>query len=273
MAGMRIRASAYCLAGLALTASPAFCGDVPVDLQLVLAVDVSPSMDVDEQRIQRAGYVAGFRHPAVVEAITSGLLGRVAVAYMEWARPGFSVVAVPWTLIASKADADGFADRLAAAPPASEIGTSISSGLLVASGLFLDSGFTSARREIDVSGDGPNNAGFPVNQTRDLLVRNGFVINGLPIMVRLNPEDGDIPNLDSYYEDCVIGGPGAFVIRVEDVGQFEAAIRRKLVLEISGLQPRLMPAAFATATPIAVREPVDCQIGEKIRLRTLLRNR
>jgi Protein of unknown function (DUF1194) len=272
MVGMRNLLSVWCLAGLA-AATPAFASDVPVDLQLVLAVDVSPSMDVDEQRIQRAGYVAAFRDPTVIQAITSGPLSRVAVAYLEWARPGFSVVAVPWSLIANTADADAFAARLAAAPRVSEIGTSISTGLLIASGLFASSGFTSPRREIDVSGDGPNNAGFPVNQTRDMLVRNGFVINGLPIMIKLVPADGDIPDLDAYYQDCVIGGPGSFVIRVQDASQFEEAIRRKLVQEISGLTPAVIPAAFVTTEPLTVRQPVDCQIGEKIRLRSLLKDR
>lgn len=257
-----------CLAGLSAAALPASAADTPVDLQLVLAVDVSPSMDADELAIQRAGYVAGFRHPSVIQAITSGPLGRIAVAYLEWARPGFSVVAVPWTLIASKADAEAFAGRLAAAPPASDVGTSISSGLLVASGLFTDSGFTSRRRAIDVSGDGPNNAGLPVDRTRDMLVMHGFVINGLPIMVKQVAADGDIPNLDAYYEDCVIGGPGAFVVPVNDVSQFETAIRRKLVLEISSARPRPMRAALTSVQPAT-----DCQIGEQIRHRALFPDR
>ena len=236
---------------------PAWADDIRVDLELVLAVDVSQSMDADEQRTQREGYVDAFRHPEVIQAINSGEFGRIAVAYLEWARPGFKTIAVPWTLIGDRGDAEDFAAKLSAAPPSSGTGTSISSALLVASGMFTGNGFAGVRQAIDVSGDGPNNLGYPVAQTRDLLVNHGLTINGLPIMMKFTNDGYDIPNLDAYYQDCVIGGPGAFMVRVVKPDQFEATIRRKLILEISGLQPRLMAAALKKL------EPVDCLVGEK----------
>ena len=263
--------SAYCLLGLANVGSPARAADLGVDLELVLAVDVSRSMDFDEQRLQREGYVAAFRHPDVIQAITSGGFGRIAVMYLEWARPGFAVVGVRWTLIANQKDADDFAAKLAAASRSSESGTSISSGLLVAAGMFARNSFEGARQTIDVSGDGPNNAGYPVDQTRDLLINRGLTINGLPIMLKPPlPFDGyDIPNLDAYYKDCVIGGPGAFVVSVVDAHQFEAAIRRKLVMEIAGRAPLLIEVAASAAT----RPHADCQIGEKARRRQFFPDR
>ena len=257
--------SVCCLVGITMSA---WAADTRVDLELVLAVDVSQSMDADEQRTQREGYVEAFRHPAVMQAINSGEFGRIAVAYLEWARPGFFAVAVPWTRIGSRLDAEDFAAKLSAAPPSSGTGTSISSGLLVASGMFAGNGFAGSRQTIDVSGDGPNNLGIPIAQTRDLLVNHGFTINGLPIMMKFTNDGYDIPNLDAYYQDCVIGGPGAFMVRVVDVSQFEATIRRKLILEISGLQPRLMPAALTK--PAA---EVDCLVGEKARHRLFFPDR
>jgi hypothetical protein len=247
---------------LASLTLPANAADVEVDLELVLAVDVSRSMDLDEQQLQRNGYIEAFQHPEVIQAIQSGSLGRIAVTYFEWAGPGFQTLVAPWTVIANAKDAADFALNLGEAPISREIGTSISSGLFAAVGRFRENGFTSYRRTIDVSGDGPNNAGRPVADTRDWVVGRGFTINGLPIVLKpdLRYSAYGIPNLDVYYEDCVIGGPGAFMVAVTDPANFEAAIRRKLVMEIAGLPARVMPAAEV------VREPrVDCMIGEKTR--------
>ncbi len=243
-----------CLAGPAAAA-------VDVDLELVLAVDVSRSMDRDEQQLQRDGYVAAFRHPEVIQAIQSGAAGRIAVTYMEWSGPGYQQVLVPWTFIGNGAEAEAFAASLEQVPMMREMGTSISGGLEAAARLFAASGARGMRQVIDVSGDGPNNMGLPVAAMRDQVIEQGIAINGLPIVLKTNDAYTmfNIPDLDVYYRDCVIGGPGAFMVTVDDTTGFERAIRRKLVLEISGLTPRLMPAAFRP-TPQA-----DCLIGEKIR--------
>jgi hypothetical protein len=248
---------------LAAGAAPAAAQVADVDLELVLAVDVSRSMDYDEQELQRQGYVAAFRHPEVIQAITSGALGKVAVTYMQWAGPFYQDVIVPWTIIGSREEAEAFAALLDKAPIMRETGTSISGGLDGAAKQFASSGARGVRQAIDVSGDGPNNMGAPVVPIRDQLIEQGITINGLPIMLKVNDPFGafNIANLDAYYEDCVIGGPGAFMVTVDDVNGFEKAIRRKLVLEIAGRQPAIVPVAETfRATPRA-----DCMIGEKTR--------
>jgi hypothetical protein len=260
--------SRRCLAALALAALlsgavPAIA-QVDVDLELVLAVDVSRSMDYDEQQLQRDGYVEALRHSEVMAAIQSGPVGRIAVTYVEWAGPFHQAMVVPWAVVSSPAEAEAFAARVAAAPLVRERGTSISQGLDFAAGLFAESGARGMRRAIDVSGDGPNNMGLPVVPVRDRIVAEGITINGLPIMLKTSSAFGpyNIPNLDIYYEDCVIGGPGAFMITVDDPARFAIAIRRKLVLEIAGAmpEPRVIKAAAVTPAP-----RVDCLIGEKQR--------
>jgi hypothetical protein len=246
---------------IAFAVSPA-AADTEVDLELVLAVDVSRSMDIGEQQLQRDGYVAAFRHPEVIQAIRSGAIGKIAVTYFEWAGTGFQVPIAPWTVIANADDANAFADKLSGGTISRETGTSISSGLYYAVGRFDNNGFSSYRRTIDVSGDGPNNAGRPVEPTRDWVVGRGITINGLPIVIRPSFTSGPfgISNLDKYYEDCVIGGPGAFMIAITDAANFETAIRRKLVTEIAGLPAKVMKAADVTGGPKA-----DCMVGEKTR--------
>ena len=261
---MRLSGRVLCF-GASLTAlAPAAAAQTAnVDLELVLAVDVSRSMDLDEQRLQREGYVEALRHPEVIDAIASGGLGRIAITYVEWAGPGYHSVIVPWTIIAGRAEAEAVSAKIAAAPLMRETGTSISSSLLFAAGLFEQEFASGMRQAIDISGDGPNNMGIPVLQSRDWVLRQGITINGLPIILKNTFSYGPygIPNLDVYYEDCVIGGPGAFVITVDEPGEFKEAIRRKLVLEIAGLPPRLIQAA---ETPKAAPR-VDCMIGEKSR--------
>jgi len=228
-----------------------------VDLELVLAIDVSRSMDFWEQELQREGYAAAFRHADVHAAIASGPLGRIAVTYVQWAGTDLQAVLVPWTVVAGPDDALAFADKIAATSMLRERWTSISGALEFASGLFAESGVEGLRRTIDISGDGPNNAGLPVVAARDQVTAAGITINGLPIMLRPGGAIG-IDNLDVYYEDCVIGGPGAFIITVDDRAGFPEAIRRKLVLEIAGIAPdaRLIPAALSAPR-------IDCMIGEK----------
>ena len=251
------------LAALAL-ASPAAqaADDSTVDLELVLAVDVSRSMDTDEQELQRAGYVSAFRHPEVVQAIRRGMIGKIAVTYIEWAGPQFQSVVVPWTKISTQGESEAFAARLDAAPLTREFGTAISGGLLFASSQFPFSGEKGERRVIDVSGDGPNNMGPPVLEARERVLAEGITINGLPLVLKTatSVTAYGIPNLDIYYEDCVIGGPGAFMVTVNSLDGFDDAVRRKLVLEIASVPPLLHRAAEV------MREPrIDCLIGEKAR--------
>lgn len=227
-----------------------------VDAELVLAVDVSGSMDAGEIAVQRLGYADALRHPDFINAVRSGAIGRVAVTYFEWAGDIDEAGRVDWQVIATPEDAAAFAARVAARPPVRRRGTSISAALDHGAGLFAANRFDGTRRIIDVSGDGPNNRGLPVVPARDAALAEGLVINGLAIMIR---PSASVVGLDRYYADCVTGGPGAFVLPVHNTQDFTAAIRRKLVMEIGGTRPEptVVPVAAATAT--------DCMIGEKLR--------
>ena len=257
--------------GLAISvlpgAIPALAAE-PVDVELVLAVDVSLSMSPGELDIQRRGYATALTDERVIRAIADGAHGRIAVTYFEWAGSSSQNVIVPWTIIQSREDAERVAARLSALPPNSARRTSISSALEFGADLFAESQFRSYKRVIDISGDGPNNQGPPVDSTRDALIAQGITINGLPLMTNGGFSSAyDVGDLDAYYQDCVIGGPGAFMIPVNDWSQFPEAIRRKLVLELAG------PASPAWLAEEALNPPVieaqagaayDCLIGEKI---------
>ncbi|WP_458093891.1 DUF1194 domain-containing protein [Roseomonas sp. WA12] len=209
---------------------------VAVDLVLVLAVDVSRSIDDDEARLQREGYRSAMTDPRVVEAIRSGMMGAIAVAYVEWAGSDYQRLVIPWTRIGSQGDAEAWAGVLAQAPRVALSWTSISGGLDFSMRTLSETPFEGTRRVIDVSGDGVNNSGMPVEAMRDRVVGEGVTINGLPIM-NDRPTFGrpsPIP-LDQYYRDSVIGGDGAFLIAAEDFESFGNAVRRKLVREIAGL--------------------------------------
>jgi hypothetical protein len=247
-----------CLPPFAITTAQA---QTPVDLELVIAVDVSLSMDLDEQRVQREGYVAAFRDPELHKAIVSGPHGRIAVVYMEWAGPISQSVVIPWTMIEGPQAALAFADRLEALPISRARLTSISAALQFAKDLFPGSGVKGIRRVVDVSGDGPNNSGPLVVPVRDALVADGIVINGLPIVLRAaTPSFFDLSDLDRYYAECVIGGTGSFMVPVRDIAELKAAIRRKLLLEISGLTlgPRVIPTQDTTQP-----QAYDCTVGER----------
>ena len=216
------------------------------------------SMDMGEQKLQRDGYVAALKDPEVLAAIKDGVHGRIAVTYVEWAGASFQQVLMPWTLVDGPASAEAFADRLAGMPVGRMRRTSISGALEFTGRMFEGNGFEGLRRVVDVSGDGPNNQGTPVTLTRDALVSQGVVVNGLAIMIGRSGGFGsmfDIARLDEYYEDCVIGGPGSFVVPVTDKREFASAIRRKMILEIAGIEMKVIPAA--------VRQPTDCLIGER----------
>jgi hypothetical protein len=227
-------------------------GGVEVDAEIVLAVDVSRSMDMNEIAVQRDGYTAALRHPDLMRAVTAGRLGRVAIAYFEWSGQAQDGTLIPWRVIDSPAAATAMADEIEGTPVRRSRGTSIARALQFATVLIEDGAVEGARRIVDVSGDGANNVGPPVTGARDEALASGITINGLPIMASA----GTMPDLDLYYQDCVIGGEGAFVMVARTGEELAATIRRKLILEISGLapEPRIVPAEFAS---------VDCLIGEK----------
>ena len=258
------------LALVVLVSAPAAAqAETDVDLELILAVDVSWSMDPDEQRLQRDGYVEAFRDPHVVRAIQSGPRGRIAVTYFEWAGPDIQFMVVPWTVIDGAVAAADLAATLGERQISRHRMTSISSALQYAARQLDASPYRGARRVIDVSGDGPNNAGpSPVTRIRDELVRRGIVINGLPIMLKVGLPSGygwgqDLPDLDVYYATCVIGGPGSFMIPIRTRAEFATATRQKLLQEISSApQSRVTRVQAPSLVPPAASGS-DCEIGEK----------
>ncbi len=233
---------------------------IPVDVELVIAVDVSYSMDPEEQALQREGYVMALTSREFLRALREGPNGKIAVTYFEWAGQFDQKILMPWRLIEGPESADAVAAEIARAPYRRASRTSISGSLRFAKPLFDNSGYRGLRRVIDVSGDGTNNAGALIVPTRDDVLAAGITINGLPIMLkRANPGSLDIEDLDIYYEDCVIGGPGAFVVPIRERAKFIEATRTKLVLEIAGRQPspRVIPAS-------ADKPRISCTIGEKM---------
>lgn len=233
----------------------------PVDVEIILAVDVSLSMSPDELEIQRRGYAEALQHEAVIRAVMDGVHGRIALAYFEWAGESSQHVIIPWTSISSPEEARAVAQRLTARPSNSARRTSISGAIDYATDLFAESTFRGMRRVLDISGDGPNNQGRSVTDARDGLVSSGVTINGLPLMTSSGYSAiYDVEKLDVYYSECVIGGPGAFSIPVNDWSQFAEAVRRKLVIELASTNP-----VFPEAEIIKVQatEPYDCLVGEK----------
>jgi hypothetical protein len=233
-----------------------------VDVELILAVDVSYSMDMDELAIQREGYAQALVSKDFLQALKSGPTGRIAVTYFEWAASGDQKIILPWQLIDGPEAADAVAAEILKTPIRRASRTSISGAINFAMPLFDENSYHGLRRVIDISGDGPNNNGAPVTIARDAALAKGIIINGLPIMVK-EPSYStmDIDNLDHYYEDCVIGGPGSFVVTIKDRDKFKEAIHTKLVLEVAGRTPerRVVPVADQEKQP-----RVSCMIGEKI---------
>jgi len=214
--------------------------DTPVDLQLVLAVDVSRSIDEVEAELQRRGYIEALTNDRVIDAILSGEHRRIALCYTEWAGTHYQAVVIDWSVIDSAAGARRFADKLAEAPRASQSWTAVGAALVHAGQRFDASGFTSKRRVIDISGDGRTNDGPPAEIVRDKLVAMGIVINGLPVMMnRTNFGRPPDLTLDKYYEENVIGGPGSFMIVADNFDHFGRAVRTKLVREISSVEGAL----------------------------------
>lgn len=236
-----------------------------VDVALVLAVDISHSMDTDEQALQRSGYMTAITSPEVMSAIRSGLTGKIAVSYLEWAGSASQSILVDWQIIATPQDAENFASILGEAPIRRAYRTAIGDALLFSAQQFDTLPVAAMKKVIDISGDGPNNQGTFAPVARDEVVARGIVINGLPLKLKLRTDGwGDMENLDVYYQTCVIGGPGAFVIPVRGAERFAEAIRRKLVLEIAGTPPA--PAASPGALRVQrVSTSIDplCLEGER----------
>ena len=257
---------AVALAACAALAAPRFAdlpgkaspGAVGVDVELVLAVDISYSMDFDELKLQRDGYVEALTSKEFLDALKQGMHGKVAVTMVEWAGAAEQRIVVPWRLIDGPESAQKVAAELAAQPVRRAFRTSISGALLFSAPLFENNGFSGIRRVIDVSGDGTNNQGPLVHLTRDEVLAKGIIINGLPIMLKEpQPNSVDLKDLDIYYEDCVIGGPGAFVVPIRERDKFKDAIRTKLVLDIARHDgtARVIPAAASAPR-------ISCTIGE-----------
>jgi Protein of unknown function (DUF1194) len=213
----------------------------PVDLLLVLASDVSRSVDHPKFLLQREGYAAAISDPQVIDAIKSGPHQRIAICFVEWSGFGAQKLVIDWTIIDGPAAARKFGDQLLELPRSFADRTSISGGIEFAAEQLARSPFEGARRTIDVSGDGTNNAGRDVKLARDETVAKGIVINGLVILsdrpVPWNAEHTNPPGgLEKYYQDNVIGGPGAFVLVAENFNSFGRAIIKKLIAEIASLQ-------------------------------------
>lgn len=242
------------LALAALLATPAQAAE-EVDVELLLLVDVSRSMSTAELALQRQGYVAALRSDSVAAALGRALTGKIALAYVEWAGEKRQRIVQDWVLIKGRDDLLKVADVLENDRSTTQSRTSISGALRYGAAYLEANDFSGMRSVIDISGDGPNNQGGEVTATRNAVVARGITINGLPLMT----QDGifmRIPDLDAYYENCVIGGPGAFLVPVSQWEDFGRAVIQKLVLEIAGGPPeRLIPAQATT---------YDCQVGEKL---------
>ena len=224
-----------------------------VDLELVLAADISGSMDLKEVALQRRGFAQAIRHPDVIKVIQQGTLGRIAIAYVEWAGHHYQRMMVGWREVGDTKSAIAFAGEIGRLSLRTKRWTSISSAITYSAHSFEGNGFHGRRRIIDISGDGPNNKGPSVVLARNRAVKDGIVINGLPIINdRPDPDGSPRPaNLDIYYADCVIGGPGSFVIIAHGVEDFARAIRQKMVLEIADRAPKDSPLWLTSSNLVA----------------------
>jgi Protein of unknown function (DUF1194) len=231
-----------------------------VDVELVIAVDVSYSMDLDELAVQREGYAQAIVSKEFLQALWTGPNAKISLTYFEWSASSDQKIIIPWRVIDGPETADAVANEIMKTPVRRGSRTSISGAILFAMSLFDEDPNRGLRRVIDISGDGPNNNGVPVAGPRDEALAKGTVINGLPIMVK-EPSYSimDIDNLDWYYEDCVIGGPGSFVVPIKGRENFKEAIRAKLIREVAEGTPE------HRVVPVAEKEPrVSCTIGERL---------
>ena len=265
VASLPVRAAVLAL-GLGAFATADLAADEAVDLEIVLAVDVSGSIDETEALLQREGYIAAFLDPRVAGAVRAGYLGRIAITYFEWAGFGHNKIIADWAVVDGVDSARAFARALAAAPIETARRTSISGAIDFAVPLFDGNGYSAPRRVIDISGDGANNFGRLVISARNDALSAGMTINGIPI-VNLRPSRFGRPSLhdlDLYYENCVIGGPGAFYVVADSFEEFARAILRKLILEIVGRVPARGPNLGAVPAQFDGRTAPPCDIGERL---------
>ncbi len=241
-----------------------------IDLELVLAIDISGSIDPEEAKLQREGYVAAFEDPELIRAMTDGMHGRIAVAYFEWASAWQQRLVVDWTLIDGKQASLGFAKKLGEVPIIIGQRTSISGAIGYALPMFGRKGYQATRRVIDISGDGPNNDGDFIWTARELAAAAGVTVNGLAIINDRPNRWGfpTSPDLDLYYEACVITGPGAFVIVARDFQSFGEAVKKKLLLEVAGKMPPARPKTLRALTDPRrnihrIEYAPGCDIGER----------
>jgi hypothetical protein len=219
---------------------------VPVDAAIVLAVDVSRSIDDEEFALERRGYADAIQSPQLLNAVSTGPQGAIALAYVEWAGEGEERLVVDWVVIHNQADARAFVTAMTAAPRSFVGRTAIGAAIDFSFALFAESAVETSRRVIDVSGDGTSNQGHLVTEARDTAVKAGVVINGLAIYNRKAAAEGGYlalhtnppGGLAKYYRDNVIGGPGAFVVQIDNFKTFGDAMMRKLVNEISDARSR-----------------------------------
>lgn len=246
------------LFGFALIVSafvaPSSAQSIEVDVELVLAVDVSASMDVEEARFQRQAYIEAIRHPEFIRAVSHLPRQRIAVTYVEWSSADRQKVIIPFREIDGPASAEAFAAALAAAPVKRGAGTSISRAIEFGAHLLMWNRFEGDRKVLDISGDSPNLHGGPVTLARNSAVARGIIINGLPIIIRPTEREG--VTVEQYYTACVIGGPGSFMLPARGMEEFAEAVRQKLIREVVGL-PQV------TIVPVSAAPPVDCLMGEK----------
>ncbi len=238
---MRFAWGVLCVAVGLLTADAGVvrAGEQPpqVDVALVLAVDVSSSVDEGEAGIQRAGYIAALSDPRVADAIRGGLIGRIALTYVEWASPTDQRQLIPWREISDAAGAQAFADELKKAPYKPGSTTSISAGIDFCVQVLQSSGIRAIRRVIDISGDGYSDYGRNVRGARDDAVKAGIIVNGLPVMNERAAYRTKIPpDLDTYYKENVTGGRGSFTLVVKKLEDFNRLVLQKLILEIADNQ-------------------------------------
>jgi len=231
---MGFRLAIWGIAAFLMLARPVQAENLPVDVSLVLSVDVSLSMAEDEAKFQRHGYVAALRDKRIIESIRSGKYGRIAVTYIEWSAVTDQRVLVDWRVISDEDSANAFADALDKAPYKTGTTTSISAGIDFCVHRIETAPYSATRKVLDVSGDGYSDYGRPIKQSRDAAVAAGVTINGLPVM---NPRpawrESAPPDLDKYYAENVVGGPGSFFLVVRDLKDFDEAVLRKLILEIA----------------------------------------
>ena len=268
---LQLRAVAIPFALVTVIAVQAVADPIPVDLELVLAVDISRSVDENEAWLQRQGYIRALTDPRLIAAIEGGAAGRIALTYVEWAARGQTHQTVGWRVIGDAKAASEFAELLSGQDIMRGHWTSQSGVIDLAISMLEYNNFAGTRRVIDISGDGPNNVGSNVTLARNRAVEKGITINGLAI---LSDQGGhlNLADLDVYYRDCVIGGPGAFVVVAQDFDAFAEAILRKLILEIAALEPalpRVILAANHGAAPRPFLQPQkyapECDIGERLR--------